>query len=131
MRKKKMNKLVLIGHAALWVLFLAAFAQGATWVVKPDGTGDFATIQEAIDFAAGGDVILLADGVFTGTGNRDIDFKGKALTLRSASGHRDFCIVDAEGILGVPLRCFDFQSAEGNDSVVRDITIRGGSTDDC
>ena len=126
-----MNKFTTIGCIALCVLFLTAAAQAATWVVKPDGTGDFPTIQAAIDAAAGGDVILLTDGLFVGAGNRDIDFRGKALTVRSASGHRAACIVDAEGTPGVPRRGFDFQSAEGNDSMVSDITIRGGSTDDC
>lgn len=126
-----MKKITMIGCIFLSVLFLVAAAQAATWVVKPDGTGDFPTIQDAIDSAVSGDVILLTDGLFVGAGNRDINFLGKALHLRSASGHRTACIVDAEGTPGVPQRCFDFQSTEGNDSVVRDITIRGGSTDDC
>lgn len=126
-----MKNLAMIGCAALCVLILTAATQAATWVVKPDGSGDFATIQDAIDAAAVGDVILLTDGVFKGVGNRDIDFLGKAITVRSASGRRTDCIVDAEGSPGVPQRCFDFRSTEGNDSVVRDITIRGGSTDDC
>jgi len=126
-----MKKFSTLGRIALCVLFLTAAAQAATWVVKPDGTGDFPTIQAAIDGAAGGDVILLTDGLFVGVGNRDIEFRGKALTLRSASGHREACIIDAEGTPGVPQRCFDFQSAEGNGSILRDITVRGGSTDDC
>ncbi len=121
----------MIACVSLGVLLLASAAPGATWIVKPDGTGDFITIQDAIDSASNGDEILLTDGTFTGVGNRDIEFKGKALTIRSESGNRTACIVDAEGIPGVPQRCFDFRSDEGNDSIVRDITVTGGTTDDC
>jgi len=44
------------------------------------------TIQSAIDVAVSGDIIVVDDGVYTGDGNRDIDFKGKAITLRSENG---------------------------------------------
>ena len=51
--------------------------------VDDDGPADYSTIQAAIDDANDGDIILLADGTYTGNGNRDIDFHGKAITLRS------------------------------------------------
>ena len=60
-----------------------AIASAEVFLVRPDGTGDVATIAEAIDAATDGDVIELADGVFTGAGNRNLDFQGKAITLRS------------------------------------------------
>jgi len=56
-----------------------------TCLVRPDGSGDFATIQAALDAARDGDVIELADGTFTGEGNRDVHFLGKAVTVRSQS----------------------------------------------
>ncbi|MCK4414565.1 MAG: hypothetical protein KAY32_13585 [Candidatus Eisenbacteria sp.] len=61
-------------HALLFLLLAAsACAAGAeTYLVLPDGTGDFPTIQAAIDAALDGDEILLADGTFTGDGNRDL-----------------------------------------------------------
>ncbi|MHC4643546.1 MAG: carboxypeptidase-like regulatory domain-containing protein, partial [Planctomycetota bacterium] len=45
--------------------------------VKADGSGDVATIQAAIDGAVNGDVVVLQAGIYTGSGNRDIDFLGK------------------------------------------------------
>ena len=54
------------------------------------------TIQAGIDAADEGDVVLLADGTYTGAGNYDVDFKGKSITVKS-SGGAGVCIVDCEG----------------------------------
>ena len=43
-------------------LCLAASAQGATWRVEHDGSGDFEVIQDAVDAAAPGDVIIVGPG---------------------------------------------------------------------
>ena len=71
-------------------------ARAADYLVHPDGTGDFPTIQAALDAAGQGDVIELADGTFTGDGNRDIDYLGKAITVRSENGPEN-CIIDLGG----------------------------------
>jgi hypothetical protein len=107
---------------------LTGVIQGAEYVVKPDGTGDFPTIQKAIDAAFDGDEILLADGVFKGDGNMNIDFKGKAIILHSKNGHPELCIIDAEGVQWIPRRVFDFKTDESQDSVVKNITIMNGTT---
>ena len=39
------------------------------------------TIQAAIDAASGGDTVMVSDGTYTDEGNRDLDFKGKAITV--------------------------------------------------
>ena len=39
-----------------------------------------------MDAARDGDTVLVADGTYTGTGNRDIDFHGKSLTVKSQNG---------------------------------------------
>ena len=44
------------------------------------------TIQSGVDAVHDGDTVLIADGTYTGPGNRDIDFHGKSLTVRSAHG---------------------------------------------
>ena len=115
----------------LMLFHVSMTCYGAVYLIEPDGTGDYPTIQLAIDAAQNGDEILLAAGVFKGTGNYDIDFRGKAITVRSLSGYPQDSTIDAEGIQWEPRRGFDFQTGEGNDSVVRDLTIINGSTDDC
>ncbi|MCK4414821.1 MAG: right-handed parallel beta-helix repeat-containing protein, partial [Candidatus Eisenbacteria sp.] len=79
--------------------------------------------QAAVDVAADGDEILLADGVFIGDGNRDIDYAGKAITVRSASDNPANCILDCQASPGNPHRGFVFQSGESISSVLRGLTV--------
>ncbi len=81
---------------------------------------DFATIQDAIDAASNGDIIEVSPGTYTGNGNWDIDFKGKAITLRSSSGPGQTTINCTEGH-----RCFYFHRGEKQHSVLRGFTIKG------
>lgn len=67
-----------------------------TWYVYPDGAGDAPTIQAAIDSAAASDSLLLANGTFRGVGNRGINYRGKAITVRGRSGIRETCIINCE-----------------------------------
>ncbi len=94
-----------------------------TYLVKPDGTGDFPTIQDAINAAASGDTIELASGTFTGSGNSDIDFGGKAIVLRSQDGDATTCTIDCESAA----QGFIFASAEGPNSVIKNITVTNGT----
>ena len=83
--------------AVLFALSVAIpIASATTYLVKPDGTGDFPTIQAAIDASQPGGEVLLSDGTFTGDGNRDLHF-GKSLTLRSQSGKPSACTIDCQG----------------------------------
>ena len=81
----------------------------------------YATIQEAIDAAASGDIVVVADGVYTGAGNKNLDFKGKAITVASQNGPAN-CIIDCQG----GGRGFCFHSGEGAVSVVSGLTIING-----
>jgi len=83
---------------------------------------DFATIQQAIDAAAYGDIVEVSSGTYTGDGNWDIDFKGKAITVRSSSGPGQ-TIIDCAGNEGH--RGFYFHQGEGQNSVLRGFTIIG------
>jgi parallel beta-helix repeat protein len=90
--------------------------------------GDFGTIQEAIDAAADGDVIEVAPGEYTGNGNRDIEFRGKAITVRSADGPEQ-TILDCTGptdVAGQKHRGFYFHENEQSNSVLRGFTIQSG-----
>jgi hypothetical protein len=93
-----------------------------SFTVTPEGTGDFATIQAAIEFARPGDTIGLADGIFTGEGNYEIDFLGKAITLQSVSGDPATCVLDCEQ----RGRALSFVRGEGPGTIVHAITIRRG-----
>jgi hypothetical protein len=93
-----------------------------TWTVCPDGSGDFTTIQAAINEAGSGDIIELCDATYTGPGNRDIDYLGKAITVRSASGNPEACIIDCQGAGGAIV--FD---EVGDESRLEGITITNAS----
>jgi len=80
------------------------------------------TIQEAIDLALDGATVLVADGTYTGYGNRDIDFSGKAITVMSVNG-ASLTVIDCEDME----RGFYFRNGEGSDSRLDDITIKNGS----
>jgi len=110
------------------VLLLAcpAFAAAATCLVNAQGTGDYPNIGAAMAAAEDGDVIELADGVYTGTGNRDLDFEGKAIVIRSQSADPTACVIDCDGSPGDPHRAFEFMLGEDETSVVEGLTIRGG-----
>jgi hypothetical protein len=99
---------------------------GHIFLVEPDGTGMYATIAAAIEAAGSGDIIELADGTFTGAGNRDLDFAGKPITLRSRSGEAAACTLDCQGDSLNQHRAFTFHSGEGAGSVVEGLTITGG-----
>ncbi len=105
---------------------LLASAGATTYLVSPDGTGDFPTIQAAIDAAVAGDIVELTDGTFAGDGNRDLDFLGKAITVRSASGDPQTCILDCGGSATDPHRAFRFHSGETSAAGVTGLTITGG-----
>ena len=115
-----------IRFSMLVLLLIATSGYAATYVVTPDGTGDFATIQDAVDGVVDGDTILLADGTYTGIGNRDVDYSGRAITIKSQSGNREACIIDCEGGLLSQHRAFLFISGETVDAVLEGLTITGG-----
>jgi parallel beta-helix repeat protein len=83
---------------------------------------EYATIQAAINAAQPGDQVVVADGVYTGAGNKDLDFGGKAIMVRSASGDPVACIIDCQG----SGRGFHFWNGETAASVVDGLTIRNG-----
>lgn len=112
----------------LFVFIFACPVFGDTILINPSGTGDYPTIQEAVVAAqAAGDTIILANGTFEGPGNRDIDFQGKDLTLRSATGNPDLSIINCEGSQSEPH--IGLHIHLGETVVVEGITIRNAHTD--
>jgi nitrous oxidase accessory protein NosD len=87
--------------------------------------GTYPTIQSGIDAAVNGDTVLVVDGEYTGEGNRDLDFKGKAILVTSENGP-EATTIDCDGSESDPHRGFYFHSGEDTASVVRGFTITGG-----
>lgn len=114
---------VILASVSLTFLF-AGLASAGTHFVKPDGTGDFPTLQDALQAAAPGDTVDLDDGIFSGPGNRDLSFEGKALLVRSRGGDAAACVIDCGGGTG-PHRGFITQT-EGPGSILESVTITGG-----
>lgn len=91
---------------------------GAATLQVGSGKTDLPTLQAAVEAAAAGDTIVVTPGVYTGAGNRDIDLRGKALTIQSTNPldpnvvartvidcagsakepHRGFYVVDCNGV---------------------------------
>jgi hypothetical protein len=86
--------------------------------------GDYGTIQEGIDNSTHGDTVLVADGTYTGDGNRDIDFGGKAILVMSETGPEN-SIIDCQD----SGRGFYFHSGETEGSKVQGFTVRNGQPD--
>lgn len=107
-------------------------ASAATWhvgppSVPPGGDGSLAfpfdTIQAGLDAAAPGDEVLVQPGTYTGAGNYDLAFNGKAVRLRAAEGPTN-TVIDAAN-LG---RAFNLLSGETTGTVIRGFTITGVGT---
>ncbi len=80
------------------VEILGQNVSGVDFMAEPDNLirvpNDYSTIQEAVDAAADGSTILIADGTYSGIGNYDVEVF-KPLSIRSVNGPSR-CIIDCQ-----------------------------------
>lgn len=129
--------LVLVGTefpAALsdWSGFIVSPSWQFTTICTPtvhtvcaDGSAEFLAIQDAIDAASDGEIVELCSAVFNGPRDRDLDFQGKSLILRSAGCDPATCTIDCQHAG----RAFRFHSNEGLDCLIEGLTILNGLAD--
>ncbi len=119
--------------AILACVFLMATVpcQAAILSVGDDKPADFPNIQAAVDGAHPGDTILVQPGIYRGRGNRDIDFRGKAIVVRSTNpldpATVSATVIDCQGTLNDHHQAFIFHSQEGERSVIDGLTLTGGN----
>ena len=116
-----------LGLLAANLLMAHAVSAQQIWYVdasntKCPGVGSqsnpFCKIQSGIMKAAGRDTVLVLPGLY----KEDINFLGKAITVRGAGGPRLTTIDAQSGLVSV----VKFVSGEGRNSVLTGFTIRNG-----
>ena len=105
----------LFPFAVVFILVTPATSQTPTTHLVPQ---QFSTIQEAIDFAVDGDTIEVGPGPHIGA----INFMGKAITVRSASGNPQDTCIDGN-FFGSVVTCTNNETPE---SVLQGFTITNG-----
>ena len=71
---------------------------------------------------ATGWTVIVVDALYKGAGNKELDFAGKAVFLKSLGGAAT-CVIDCEG----SGRGIYFHTGETSDAIVQGFTIRNGS----
>jgi hypothetical protein len=72
-----------------------SFPGAARATIRNVPTALYPTIQSAINASVSGDTVLLANGTYTGPGNKRLFFNSKDLTLQSSGGAAN-CIIDCQ-----------------------------------
>ena len=87
-----MEKKIILGICIVLLLFCAMeTATAKTWYVDDSGGADFTKIQDAIDVATDGDIIIVSDGTYI-VNNIKVD---KRLTIESRNGFANCIIIQS------------------------------------
>ncbi|MCH9024877.1 MAG: hypothetical protein IH931_06035 [candidate division Zixibacteria bacterium] len=121
---------------ALTLLLSSAILQScsekeiAIMMEEPESTAirvpsDLPTIQAAVTAAADNDTILVAPGIYSGEGNRDIIIEGKSVVI-IAEQDASSTVIDCEGNENEPHRAFVIRNQASSNTIIEGFTIRGG-----
>ena len=130
-----MNRLISVLRSLCFALCALFFTSSAclatTYYVAPYGSDSnpgtqakpFLTLTQAVSSTVRNDTVLVADGTYTGAGNRNMDFRGVDITVKSVSGSPANCIIDCQ-----KLGCaFILKSGETKNSRIAGFTIENGT----
>jgi hypothetical protein len=119
-----------LGDGVSSLVLLGLIATAPLAAAERHVPGGYPTIQAAIAAADPGDVVIVAAGTYTGSGNRDLDLYGKAIIIRSTDPNDPNVVVatvlDCQGTPDDPHRAFAFRSGEGPGSMVAGLTLTNG-----
>ncbi len=105
-----------------WAFLIAlGFPGTPAWAATRHVPEQYPTIQAGINAAVSGDTVLVAPGTYGGSGNREIELRGKDIVVRS-SGGRSVTIIDC-GLVG---RGFYIHESEPSTTRVEGFTIWNG-----
>ncbi|MBU1752240.1 PEGA domain-containing protein, partial [bacterium] len=123
--KKIWGLILILGMVFVSLCQVAQAAEGSVTVYNAFGSleGTYTTIQAGIDACPDGGTVIVADGTYTGTGNKDLKWSRKHITVRAANEAAN-CIIDCENSGN------GFYSMGQNSSdIINGFTIRNGKAD--
>jgi hypothetical protein len=126
--KDRERKMIVKENPKIWLVMLLIVLRmsGITIAVERHVPSQYPTIQAAIDAVVDGDEVVVAPGTYTGAGNYDIKFYGKAITVRSIEPGNPS--VAATTVIDCQRkgRGFIFINGEGPNSILSGLTITYG-----
>ena len=126
---------IVIGCVVVFIIILAGVSEARYYYVKPDSSGTAINIQAGIDLCRDGDSVIVSHGVFKGEGNRDLDYKGKAIAVISEGRINPSALgkttIDCCGHDNKMHRGFYFHSGETKHSILEGFTIENGRNYGC
>ena len=84
------------------------------------------TIQAAINVAEDGNTVMVTNGTYAGNGNRDLDFAGKNIVLKSVGGPA-VTLIDCQASYADGHRGFYLHSGETTNSLIEGFTIKNAN----